>query len=141
MRRARIPLLFLSVALLGLSLWAFDHHDETGYSILETDFFTPSASHEEQDAQKKAYVKRIRADAYDRIERGDYENALVRLDQAAHYDRRMDMSPEVQEAREVIEQHLAASATPPSPSSTTSPPPAPSTAPSGWTSTFMGRRP
>ena len=127
MRRLRIPLLVLSLVLLGFSVWAFDRHEETGRSILDSKFFEP---HESPQEQSVVYAKRIRTDAYDRIARGDYENALVRLDQAAYYDPRTDTtSSDVQRARGVIEQRLGASATPPSPSSTTTTPPAPSTAP------------
>jgi hypothetical protein len=138
MRRVRIPLFFFSIFLLGFSLWAFNRHVDTGLSILDPEFFKSQESPAERDAQTMAYAQRIRTDAYDRIARGDYENALVRLDQAARHDPRTDWtSPEVQQARGVIEQHLGASATPPSPSSRTTTPAPPSTAPS----TSTGRAP
>ena len=140
MRRIRIPLFLFSLILLGFSFWAFNRRVTTGLSILDPEFFKHRQSPEERDAETAAYVTRIRTDAYDRIARGDYENALVRLDQAARYDQRTDWtSPEVQRAREVIERHLGPSDTPPSASGATTTPPAPSTAPS--TSTSPGRTP
>jgi hypothetical protein len=106
-RRIRIPLLVASLAFLAFALWAFWHHAETGLSILHPDFFKldESARGEETTA---SYATRIRADAYRRMGQGDYDNALVRLDQAAEYDPETDRaSSEVRQARKVIAEKIA----------------------------------
>lgn len=72
-----------------------------------TELFVRHESRADRAAAEAAYAGRLRADAARLAGEGDYENALVRLDQAATYDERGDMTNIVQEARHELRTRIA----------------------------------
>jgi hypothetical protein len=55
---------------------------------------------------ERAYAARLRSDAERLVGQGDYENALVRLDQAAGYDRQGDGDAEIQRTRQKLQARI-----------------------------------
>jgi len=132
-RYLRIPFLLFSLPLLAFSSYAL-YRDLEGDPISLLDPFPHVATPEEkarwaEDMKKWKYAQALVEDARERIDRGDYENAQLRLDQAAAADPEVEVLSNFKDARRFLASQLGASevaqASPTDPSQ--SPPTAPAT--------------
>jgi hypothetical protein len=108
--RFRALMLFASFAFLAFSILTV-HSRQTGFPINDPAFFriwSLRAAKAEHEARNLDFARRLRADGMERLARGEYENALVRLEQAFRYDPETDItSPEIQRARHEIVENIA----------------------------------
>jgi hypothetical protein len=110
LRRLRLPFLFSSLAFLAYAIYAFVIALRANPELrqdLSDRFNTFDHAAEQRRARERqqdiAYAKRLRDDAYARIQLADYDNASERLDEAALYDPDGDRSArDVHDARQAI---------------------------------------
>jgi hypothetical protein len=109
--KLRIPVLIGSTTFLLLSMAAWrivpQLQEDGELPSPLTDLIARHDMRADQAAARAAYAARLRTDAARLAREGDYENALVRLDQAATYDERGDMTSVVQEARQELRTRIA----------------------------------